>query len=648
MARRGLPRERFTRHRPGRVSLGTVTRPIATAQGRERTRRVALAVAASVVLLLGAAPAVPARRGEGPHPPLAASPVAVENARAGDPGWLTTEPQPADRIEGYTASPSLRPGETLAFHISTRPAAGYRVEIYRLGYYGGDGARRVACLPTCDGAATGAPLPVPLPDPLTGQVDAAWPATDSLTVPDDWLSGYYTARLTLTDGDQAGRAAYVPFVVRAPDTRRAPIIVQAPVNTWQAYNEWGGTSLYAWAAGPLAAATRVSFDRPLDPVHNGTRGFLGPFSFEYPLVRFLEKQGYDLSYTTDLDVDAAPRELLRHRLVIVPGHSEYWTATMRDALQAARDRGTNLLFAGANDGYWQARYTPDRRSMISFKQQPDPIADPALRTTRFRDLTPPQPECRLVGTQYSSSWPEHSTSESLPPRDYAATGAADDDPWFAGTGFQPGDLVKNTVWYEWDTYDPACLPGATVLFHSAGAPASADAVRYTAPSGARVFSGGSLGFAAGLSNFLTASPGDDARLGAFMRNALDDLQRPAAPRSVAAARHGGDLVISVALGRDPRVRRVVVLRHPGAGRFTAREGRPVCRAKTSGAPGPRPGRRDAGSRPPGVYRYAALAVAHGVRSALAFSAPVDEPATAGRGSTAVRIDRSGRVRLRAC
>src|SRR5262249_30910163 len=148
-------------------------------------------------------------------------------------------------------------------------------------------------------------------------------------------------------------------------------------NTWQAYNDWGGYSLYKGPTGSSCkgVCTRVSFDRPYDP-HTPNL-----WEYELPLVHFLEETGEEVSYTTDVDTDRDPAERLGHRLVIVAGHSEYWTTTMRDGFDAARAAGTNLAFTGANDGYWQMRYADDRRTIVEYRlRNLDPEPDPALKT----------------------------------------------------------------------------------------------------------------------------------------------------------------------------------------------------------------------------------------------------------------------------
>ena len=255
------------------------------------------------------------------------------------------------------------------------------------------------------GDRRGASYGVGHPNPRSGLLRANWPVTDRVAVTGDWISGYYLANLVLTRGQGAGDGSWVPFVVRAPPTRRSAILVQAAVNTWQAYNDWGGRSLYYNHTG--VGDDHVSFDRPYDlrgkPRYAGWKANL-PHAWEFPLVRFLERYGYDVAYTTDVDTDRDPHELLRHRLVVSAGHDEYWTKTIRDAFEQALQHHVSLAFMGANTAYWQMRYENNRRTIVEYRTgDRDPEPGTALKTVRFRDLIPPRPECKLLGVQRSAS-----------------------------------------------------------------------------------------------------------------------------------------------------------------------------------------------------------------------------------------------------
>ncbi len=459
-------------------------------------------------------------------------PMQRENARPGSTSWQVPVAQ-STVIAGYSVTASVAPGARLELAVSTAVGVRYRVEVYRLGWYQDKGGRLVACLPSCAGSRLGQTQPSASPDwSLGGEVQEHWHVTDSLPGTRDWMSGYYLAELVVTSGAERGKAAIVPFIVRGPDGDRSAILVQAPVDTWQAYNDYGGTSLYTGPDG--RRADRVSFDRPY-----ATGSSQSPFYYEYPLVRFLERHGYDVSYTTDVDVDRDPAQLLRHRLLIVAGHSEYWTTGMEDGLVKARDAGVNLAFIGGNDVYHSVSFEQDRRAI--------------LKQPLFRDLSPARSECELVGVAWQGGWvddglePGSSAGAFAHSRDYAVTASALQDAWLAGTGLTPSSTLRGLVGYEWDAIEPGCSLKPTVLFHYQGeaepsatpwerahafVSTNADATRYTAPSGATVFAAGSIEFSWGLDgyarrfNHIMVSRDEyppNRRLQRFMRNLLEQL-----------------------------------------------------------------------------------------------------------------------------
>jgi hypothetical protein len=294
---------------------------------------------------------------------------------------------------------------------------------------------------------------------------------------------------------------------------------------------------------------------------------------------------------------------------------------MRDAFDAARDAGTNLAFTGSNAAYWQIRYEDDHRTIVGYKDYADPEPDPALQTHLFRELTPPRPECELMGVMHLRLRPHQSG-----PVDYTVTDAAASDPWFAGTGLKPGDKVLDVVGNEWDSVpDPpppseCAKPGLTVLFQYHGDPADADAVRYTAPSGARVFAGGAQRLSWPLDTFDLGRFGrtlpPDPRFQQFFRNALADLTRPAAPALLKLGLRGRTVTLRVQTPADPRVHQFELFRHAGPLPFQP-EDAGVARAcrSTTGVCVQRRLR-------PGTYRYAAVAVDEWGRSVPTLSRPV--------------------------
>jgi hypothetical protein len=531
--------------------------------------------------------------------------IQVENSAAGTSLWQA--PLASDRlVEGYASEISVAPGDTLHFHVSASPSASYRLMIYRLGWYGGRGGRLMACLPTCTTDKQALTQPMPPPDPATGEVRAGWPVTDTVQVGPGWVSGYYVAEPTLTTGPGAGTVGWIPFTVRAPAGQRSLILVQVPVNTWEAYNNWGGKSLYNYNSTQNTAAVAVSFDRPFTWDQPGAQIVSG---WELPLVRFLEREGYDVSYQTDWDTDQSPGSLLGHRIVMTAGHGEYWTKGERDAFEAARDQGTNLAFMGSNTAYWQVRYADGGRTVIGYKSAADPIADPALKTMLFRALTPPRYECELIGIQHQGGLLNWNAA------DYTVNTAALGDPWFAGTGFTPGATVPQLVSKERDTIPgtqsaaSSCGHALTVFFSfNAGGDylGNGTAARYTAASGARVFASGSLIFSWALDSYRPPRNPEstaqvDPRVQQFVRNMLADMARPAPPAALQVAVNGGRVTVRVLAATDPRVT-YLTYRHPGAGTFAPGDpgSQLVCQTPGTAC-------IDSGPTSPGMYRYEVVA-----------------------------------------
>jgi hypothetical protein len=531
--------------------------------------------------------------------------IVAENALPGTTAWQRSL---FDGIELYGSTITAAPGDTVAFHVST--AFRYRLVLYRLGWYGGAGARQVACLPSCNADEQGR-VQTGADPPSVQPARANWPVTDMLMTDPHWTSGYYLVEALVTSGPDAGRVGTTYFILReAAASRGAQIVVQVPVNTWEAYNSWGGRSLYNFG---MDRAYRVSFLRPFNH-QAGT-----PLWWEIQLVRFLEREGYDVSYQTDLDTSRDPTTLLHHRLVMVAGHDEYWTLAMRDAFEQALAAGTNLAFMGSNDAYWNMRYEDGGQTLFTYKSMYDPNPDPTQKTAMFREIG--RPECLLLGVQ-------HADIRALDhPLDYTVTSAGAADPWLQGTGFQAGDRILGVVGREHDTLTgyPGCVhPGEVTLFHydGAGVDLNGDAVRYTAPSGARVFASGAQEFSWALDGWRsndTLAPSvpvasdrsapADPRVQQFMRNAIDDLTRPATPRAIRKTGAHGVVRVRTGWPTDPRVvGRLVYRIRAGDAPVLVCQGRTPCLV-------PRPTK-------PGTYRFEAMYVDLWNRtSAPVFSSP---------------------------
>ena len=454
-----------------------------------------------------------------PAPQPAAAPSARENELAGDEDWWGRPHVPAGALEAYASWPSAEPGGRLELHVSTDPPVRYRISIHRLGWYGGTGGRTVARHPQV-GDLQGLSRRPPELEPGPSVPSCRWPVTDSIPVGRDWISGQYVAQLVLAEGPLRDHAAYVPFVVRAPLERRADVLVQMSVTTAAAYNHWGGKSLYPSNSSEEEPAVAVSFERPIPSWHEANLNARWPFVWDLQLLRFLEREGYDVAYTTDLDTHREPWGLLGHPLVMTSGHDEYWSAEMRDGFEAVRESGASLACMGANTCYWQARFEDGDRTMVMHRRATaDPEPDPARKTVRFRELDPPRPERALFGVQYE----EGLDRPGAPPRDYELSAECLGDPWLAGTGFEHPARLEGLVGYEWDAFEPDPELGETTVFlHHEGEPSNADAVRHRTPAGGIVFAAGSLQFSWGLDDW--GNPGHpDPRLQRLTKNGIDEM-----------------------------------------------------------------------------------------------------------------------------
>jgi N,N-dimethylformamidase beta subunit-like, C-terminal len=531
------------------------------------------AISATVAALVLSACGGPGRSGTFSTVPAtsatAANPVQRENSRPGTAGWQI--PAGAGTvITGYASETSIAPGQSFHLHVAAPPGSRYRVLVYRLGWYRGAGGRLIMCVPSCRSSHAAIAQPPPTaPGSVTGLFRAPWRVTDRVAIPADAVSGYYEAKLEIVSGAHAGAVGSVPLIVRQSTTAPASaVLVQVPVNTWEAYNRWGGKSLYQF--GTSMHAFEVSFDRPFDQQVFYTM----VTRLELPWVRFLERNGIDVSYQTDADTDRAPGSLLRHRLVFAIGHDEYWTQRMRGAFNRALALSTNLMF-GSDSADWRTRYAAGRRTIVEWRDPSiDPVHNWRLDNGFFRTFG--EPECRLMGVEHQWAAQRDLTA---PPTSYTVVGASS-DPWLAAAGLAPGEVIPGVVGYEWDSFIPGCFAGHVVPLMTAlipgsnGVSHSADMVRATAPSGGRVFAMGTMELAWALDGL--GGHSSSPQVAAFVKAALRDLTRPASPAALTIRHRATGLIVSARLrAPDPRILRVIV-RPVGGGRGCADSLRSVC------------------------------------------------------------------------
>ena len=341
--------------------------------------------------------------------------IVTENQNPGTPEsvWAIhgSIANPGDlQIEGFATQISTNDGQTVSFKIDTA-SSGYTLDIYRLGYYGGDGARLITSMHH-SGADN---QPNPIFNSATNTVDAGnWSVTDSWAIPSTAVSGVYFAKLTTDTGNFQNM---IPFAVRNDGTT-SDILYQTSDTTWEAYNSWGGYNLYQGPSGTNSdRAYAVSYNRPIAMNVNSNEAQPTDFLFgeEYAAIYWLEENGYNLNYISGIDAATNPGLLLNTKSYMDAGHDEYWSQSQFANVKAAADAGVGLAFLSGNQIYWDTQLAPSfdasktpNRTVVEYKDiwsgtQLDPNGTANGGAGLFRDPVygPGTPENSLSGTIFT-------------------------------------------------------------------------------------------------------------------------------------------------------------------------------------------------------------------------------------------------------
>ncbi len=282
------------------------------------------------------------------------NPIVCENALPGNPSsdWDISGAGDSS-IQGFATDISVNRGQTISFKVKT-DAPSFRLDIYRLGYYAGRGARKVATVnPTVSLPQNQPPC---VSQVSTGLLDCGnWNLSATWNVPSNAVSGVYVARTIRAD---TNGASHIIFVVR-DDLGAADLLFQTTDTTWQAYNNYGGASLYGGTGpAPGGRAYKVSYNRPLATRGDNDLGvYSSLFAAEYPMIRWLESNGYNVSYAAGLDTDRrGSAALTAHKVFLSVGHDEYWSSGQRTNVEAARGAGVHLAFFSGNEIFWKTRW----------------------------------------------------------------------------------------------------------------------------------------------------------------------------------------------------------------------------------------------------------------------------------------------------
>jgi PKD repeat protein len=490
-----------------------------------------------------------------------ANPIVNENNCKGEgteENQLAIENYSED-IGGFTPQSSYNLGEGVPLKLGTDegsfPGTSVNISVYRIGYYGGKGARLIPGAGASNVKVNNSFQCNP-ENTTTGELSCSnWNV--SYTIPGSSLpvSGIYEA--VFTDVADGGIENYVVFPVRN-DSRASEVLYVLPDADYQAYNLWGCKSLYfdeCGGANTIAGdprAVAVSFDRPDAHGDDQDNHFFGP---DYNTVFWLEEQGYDVTYTDDIQTDSNLSSLLDHKVDLVSGHSEYWSYNSFNNFKKARDAGVNIMSLSANTAYWQTRYENNHRTLVCYKTiqgttsgnpggtpndpasiGPNGEARPEFATTTRRDpgapagnpnappggrIGPNEPENSLWGVMYVGDNDDNPFKLSIPAGN--ANGEFSSSRAWRNAGLsttQTTTMEEPFVGWEWDqiptqpsylAQEPAGVKQLTLtdVTNSGdswlqdagraraatappGTPSNVSAVEYRAPSGALVFSSGTM------------------------------------------------------------------------------------------------------------------------------------------------------------
>ena len=383
--------------------------------------------------------------------------IALENLRQGSPEseWSITGAGDPSNL-GFCREFSVNVGEFANFSCS---GSGTILDIYRIGWYGGLGWRKVESL-------TNEPVSQPDPSVVSSSNGArtctAWSTTATWEVPEDAVSGMYVGVFRNLAGTNA---SWIPFVVRN-DSLKADIIYKTSDATWAlAYNYFNtmsspftGKSWYG-SGGPMGdIQTRshyASYHNPIVTRHGIPQTYW--MACEYPLIRFLERNGYNVKYVTSKDLDQNPSLLDNGEVFLSSGHDEYWSKNMRDNVEGHRSSGGRSIFMSGNEVFWKMRYTEDGNGAWCYKDtMPGPNAHIAG--------TPLDP-VEWTGTWKDTRWPDNKPEWLLTGTDFRMNGVNDFDavisnPYaghkiWGGSALNDSDIIlKKVIGFEADSIRP--------------------------------------------------------------------------------------------------------------------------------------------------------------------------------------------------
>ena len=476
------------------------------------------------------------------------NPIVLENQQSGTTSWQfdNFNKESHHQIEGYAALTSVSQGSQISFMVSLSATAQYTMDIYRMGYYphgtNPDGSQCSPCggrLMQHIGPLTGSPqaaCPITTSGADFGMIECQWNASYTLTVLSTWTTGNYIVKLIRLDDNLEN---YMTFVVKDLSST-ADIVYSMDVTTWQAYNYWGGAgnnnvgyNLYGKFNDSTQAflgdarAYTVSFDRPY--MVQGSEDGAGNFMvWDYPMIRWMEAQGDNITYVTDVDLESNPNLFAGHKVFVNTGHDEYASDNMRANILNFINTGGSAAFFSADDISRRMTWANSVSGQPDRREHCDKGALPGSTTVDWRGTTPPHPENQITGSLSNGAAAARPFLVYDPTSwVFAGTGLAK----YNGTVITSGtgqNAIAGLIGYEFSTravndptlsayvsYEPAGLQQVGHSFVPAadnGVNSWADTTVYTTPAGGTVFSAGTIEWAWGVDNgfndgFCDCNPG---------------------------------------------------------------------------------------------------------------------------------------------
>lgn len=323
---------------------------------------------------------------------------------------------------GYTDKLSYTQGDTVYICISSKRPF-YNLSIFNIV----DSVNSVIDFPNIPGAERVTP-------DSSYMYGCNWPVTRKFSTA-NFVTGVYKAQFMTS----RGLFKVVFFVKPVSPGSHSDILVVPSTNTWQAYNPFGGKSLYNYNSTNNERAYKVSFQRPTSQII----GFPEFINSEELIIKWLYENNFQVEFAADYDLHKNPNLLSNYKIVIIAGHSEYWSYQQRHQIQRFLDQGGKLIILSGNTCWWQVRFEDGVNTMVCYKDIAlDPLYGVADSIVTYHWSLPPvnNPENKLTGVSFLYGGYVNNNDRlpaSLGYGDYAAINS-----WhwvYEGTDIQEGD-----------------------------------------------------------------------------------------------------------------------------------------------------------------------------------------------------------------